>query len=141
MIPSGLFPSLVSSVVLIASAMGISTCATANTVSDPVDAVLLNPQDGPTRQAIRVFVRESSGPDLITSPESLAISPELVNHRRDIRDTRFRSASSARQFKPVGTYRLLIDNNNRCLLMHTAGDMRSYIELPASANCAVYRPG
>ena len=136
MIRSGLFLKLMSSAVLFTAAIGVSSCASANSLADPVDAVLLNPQDAPTRQAIRVFVRESSGPELIAMPDSLATNPKLVYHKREGR----RTFERRRSFKTYGDYRLIM-NGGRCWLTHTDKDLTTHLELPSSANCAVYTAG
>lgn len=122
--------------VLAAVPLGLSACATANGASNAVNAVLLNPQDGPTRQAIRVFVREQSGPSFIANPDSLANSPILTNHHREI-DISRRDTRAA--FKPSGDYRLVMDDNNHCWMIHTLQEAVSQVQLPASANCTPYQ--
>lgn len=135
MIRFSLFPKLMSRAVLFTAAIGVSSCASANSKSGPVDAVLLNPQDAPTRQAIRVFVRENSGAGLIANPDSLAESPALRNTQREID----RGLNARVSFKPYGNYRLVMDKNQRCWLTHRLQDVVSQVELPSSASCAAYR--
>lgn len=118
------------------TSIATSSCAIAGDVPSSVDAVLINVQDGPTREAIRVFVREQSGPALIADLNSLTQSPTLVNHKRE---TRRGSSVSRRDFQPVGDYRLIMDNENRCWLLHTLQDVVTQLELPNSASCAVYQ--
>lgn len=116
--------------------VGLSACASATeTPTNAVDAVLLNPQDGATRQAIHVFVREKSGVGLIANPDSLATSPALSNTQR----TLDRGLNKRAVFKPYGDYRLIMDENNRCWLTHRLQDVVSQVELPSSASCAAYR--
>ena len=67
-------------IILSASALGVSACATTNSFPETVDAVMLNPEDGPTRNAIRVFVRDLGGPELIVNPDSLVSSPVSVSY-------------------------------------------------------------
>jgi len=117
-------------------AIGFNACATAHDApNDTVKAVLLNPQDGPTRNAIRVFVREQSGPALIVNVESLSKTPVLVNHKRETRG----SSVSRRDFQPIGDYRLMVDNENRCWLIHSLQDVITPLELPNSAVCAAHQ--
>ena len=123
--------------ILMIAPVGLSACASATETSPAVDAVLLNPQDGATRQAIRVFVRENSGAGLISNPDSLAKSPDLTHtHRKLDRGLRAHTA-----FKPYGNYRLIMDENQRCWLTHRLQDDVSQVELPSSARCAAYRAG
>jgi len=119
-----------------AAPLGLSACATTADTANAVDAVLLNPQDGPTRQAIRVFVREQSGPSLIVKPDDLALSPVLTPHQRKI-DINRRNARQA--FKAHGEFRLIMDSNNHCWITHRLQESVSQLQLPASANCAPYQ--
>jgi len=96
--------------ILSASALSLSACATTNSFPETVDAVMLNPEDGPTRNAIRVFVRDMSGPELIVNPDSLVASPVLTT----------------------------IDGARKCWLVHSNQEVVSRVELPASAYCAQY---
>jgi len=123
--------------ILSVTPIGLSACATAHETPPVMDAILLNAQDSPTRQAIRVFVRKNSGSNIISDPDSLTISPILKNHQRRT-DLNFHSRPSSENFKPVGDYRLVIDENNQCWLRHQIKDDVSYLELPASARCAPY---
>jgi len=108
--------------------------AAAHEAPNVVDAILLNTQDSSTRQAIRVFVREQSGPSLIADLESLAKSPVLVNHKRERRG----SSITRRDFKPFGDYRLVMDGNNQCWLVHTVKDVVTQLMLPESTSCMAY---
>jgi len=129
-------PKLFIGMTALTATMGTSACATETNLSgNAVEAVWLNTQDGPTREAIRVFVREQSGPALIADLNSLTQSPTLVNHKRETRG----SAVSSRNFQPVGDYRLMMDNENRCWLIHSLQDVVTHLELPNSAACAPYQ--
>ena len=123
--------------ILSVAPIGLAACATAHETPPAMDAVLLSTQDNPTRQAIRVFVREKSGSNFIPNPDSLATSPILKNDQRRT-DLSRHSRGSADTFKPAGTYRLVMDENNRCWLIHQLKDEISHLELPASARCAPY---
>ena len=122
---------------LIAAPLGISACAMMNETSNTVEAVLLNPQDSATRQAIRVFVRELSGSAIIANPDSLANSPVLPIQKREIEPNRQNMHDA---FKPSGEYRLVMDGNNHCWMTHIFEDVVSEVQLPPSANCAPYQP-
>ena len=121
-------------IILSASALGVSACATTNSFPETVDAVMLNPEDGPTRNAIRVFVRDMSGPELIVNPDSLVASPVLTTHKRQTGLPQ----NQPRHFRPVGDFRLAIDGSNKCWLVHSNQEVTSRVELPASAYCAQY---
>ncbi len=121
--------------ILSASALSLSACATTNSFPETVDAVMLNPEDGPTRNAIRVFVRDMSGPELIVNPDSLVASPVLTTHKRHTG----LQQNQPRHFQPTGDFRLTIDGANKCWLVHSNQDVVSRVELPASAYCAQYQ--
>lgn len=128
----------IMSAALAAAPIGLSACASAHETPDAVDAVLLTPQDGPTRQAIRVFVRQQSGSRVISNPDSLTQSPVLSNQER--RASLGRGSSDTREsLKPMGDYRLVMDSNNRCWLIHRLKDKVTQLELPSTARCAPYR--
>ena len=120
--------------ILSVSTLGVSACATTNSFPETVDAVMLNPEDGPTRNAIRVFVRDMSGPELIVNPDSLVASPVLTTHKRQTGLPQ----NQPRHFRPVGDFRLAIDGSNKCWLVHSNQEVISRVELPASAYCAQY---
>ena len=122
---------------LTAAPIGLSACASAHETPDAVDAVLLTPQDGPTRQAIRVFVRKQSGSRVITNPDSLTQSPVLNNQKRQ-RNLGRGSSDTRDSLKPMGEYRLVMDSNNRCWLIHRLKDKVTHLELPSTARCAPY---
>jgi len=121
--------------ILSASALSLSACATTNSFPETVDAVMLNPEDGPTRNAIRVFVRDMSGPELIVNPDSLVASPVLTTHKRQQTTL---PQNTPRQFRPTGDFRLAIDGARKCWLVHSNQEVVSRVELPASAYCAQY---
>ena len=123
--------------ILASGPTGLSACATAHETPPAVEAVLLNAQDNPTRQAIRVFVRENSGANIISNPDSLATSPILKNHQRRT-DLSIGSRRTRDITKPTGTYRLVMDESNHCWLIHQLNDDVSHLELPATARCAPY---
>ena len=137
MISSSLVEKTLMSFTLIASPLGMSACATTNVTSNAVEAILLNPLDSATRQAIRVFVREQSGPAIIANPDSLANNPVLPIQKREIEPSRQNMHDA---FKPSGEYRLVIDDNNHCWMTHIFEDVVSEVQLPPSANCAPYQP-
>jgi len=120
---------------LLAASIGSNACAEASDTSGTTDAVLIDTRDGPTREAIRVFVRNQSGPALIVDVDSLAKSPVLVNHKRQNRG----SSISRRDFKPVGEYRLVIDGNHSCWLIHTLQNEVTKLQLPITASCGTYQ--
>jgi len=94
-------PKLLIGMASLTMSLGTSACATETSApASAVEAVLLNAQDGPTREAIRVFVREQSGPALIA---------------------------------------LMMDNENRCWLIHRLQDTVTHLELPNSASCRPYQ--
>jgi len=106
-------PKLFIGIATLTATMGTSACATEPSLpGSAVEAVWLNTQDGPTREAIRVFVRQQSGPALIADLNSLTQSPD---------------------------YRLMMDNENRCWLIHSLQDVITPLELPNSAACAAYQ--
>ena len=121
--------------ILSVSTFGVSACATTNSFPETVDAVMLNPEDGPTRNAIRVFVRDMSGPELIVNPDSLVSSPVLTTHKRQQTTL---PQNTPRQFRPTGDFRLAIDGARKCWLVHSNQEVVSRVELPASAYCAQY---
>lgn len=137
MIKSGKLTALLPASIYIIGASGVNACATADHFSDPVEAFLLNTQDGPTRQVVRVFVRDTSGPDLIADPDSLGDSPKLIYNQRVTN----RKSATRSTFQPYGDYKLILDSNNRCWLIHMDRDATSQVELPPSASCAAYKPG
>jgi len=116
--------------------IGLAACASATEPPNAVAAVLLNTQDPATREAIRIFVREKSGANVITMPDSLSQTPVLKNHQRQVNLER--RGNTPQSFIPTGNYRLAMDENQRCWLIHRVGDMVSHMELPASANCMPY---
>ena len=122
--------------ILTVSPVGLAACATANEAPNAVDAILLNSQDSATREAIRIFVREKSGANVIAMPDSLSQTPLLKNHQREVNlGGRINTPQS---FTPTGNYRLVIDENRRCWLVHRLGDAVSNRPLPESANCMPY---
>ena len=121
---------------LAAVPMGLSACATAHEAPSAVEAILLNPQDAASRNAIRIFVREKSGSQVITNPDSLSQTPILINHQRQ---TNLGRRNLGQALKPTGDYRLVMDENKRCWLIHRLQDTVSHLELPSSASCAPYR--
>jgi len=121
---------------LFITSMGSTACATGSQATpNTFDAVLLNMQDGPTREAIRVFVRQQSGPAVIVLPDSLAKSPVLAYQQRQNRG----SSVSRQDFKPIGEYRLVMDSEGHCWLNHISPDGVTQIALPPSASCAAYQ--
>ena len=117
--------------------IGLAACATANEAPpNGVAAILLNAQDPASREAIRVFVREKSGANVITMPDSLSQTPILKNHQRQV--NLGRRGNTPQSFTPIGNYRLVMDANQRCWLIHRLGDTVSHTKLPASANCMPY---
>ena len=128
----------VISAVLASTPVVLSACASAHDAPQSVDAVLLNPQDTATRQAIRIFVRDKSGSNVITNPDSLSQSPVLSNTQRRAEIGLSRQNARA-ALTPTGEYRLVMDESNRCWLIHKLQDAVSHLELPSSASCAVYR--
>ena len=129
-------PKLFIGIATLTTTMGTSACATEPSLpGSAVEAIWLNTQDGPTREAIRVFVRQQSGPALIADLNSLTQSPKLVNHKRETRG----SSVSRRDFQPIGDYQLMMDNENRCWLIHSLQDVITPLELPNSAACAAYQ--
>jgi len=64
-----------------------------------------------------------------------AVEAVLVNHKRETRG----SSVSRRDFQPIGDYRLMMDNENRCWLIHSLQDVITPLELPNSAACAAYQ--
>jgi len=121
--------------VVLASSIATNACASAPNLNDAAPAIWHNTQDGPTRNAIRVFVRKQSGPALIADLNSLTRSPTLVNHKRETRG----SSVSRHDFQPIGDYQLMMDNENRCWLIHSLRDAITPLKLPNSAVCAAYQ--
>ena len=119
------------------SLLALGGCATTdNGLSNSRDAVMLNPEDGPTRNAIRAFVRDMSGPELIVNPDSLVSSPVLTYHKRQQTSL---PQNTPRHFQPTGDFRLALDGASKCWLLHTNQDVVSRVELPASAYCTEYK--
>ena len=111
---------LILGTALLTASMASQACANGNEQAAAIDAVLVNTQDGPTREAIRVFVRAQSGPSLIAVPDSLGQSPVLKYHKRQ---NRRGSSISRRDFMPSGDFRLVMDGSNRCWLVHSLQDV------------------
>lgn len=119
-----------------ASSLGLGACATTDRFPETVDAVMLNPEDGPTRNAIRVFVRDLGGPELIVNPDSLVSSPVLTTH---VRQQTTLPQNTPRHFQSTGDFRLAIDGTSKCWLVHAGQDAVSRVELPQSAYCTQYK--
>lgn len=115
---------------------GVSCAATSDTTPPRKEAVLLNTDRSDIREAIRIFVRQDAGRFLIADPGSLALSPDLVVHRR-ASDFQLRS----RTLPTANTNYRLMSNGTQCWLIRHESDQNSPIAaellLPETARCAL----
>ena len=114
---------------------GVSCAATSDSTLARQEAVLLNADRADIREAIRIFVRQDAGRFVRADPDSLALSPDLVVHRR-ASDFQLRS----RTLPTANTNYRLMSNGTQCWLIRHESDQNSPIAaqllLPETARCA-----
>ena len=113
-----------------------SCAATPDALQPRNEAVLLNTNQSNIREAIRVFVRKDAGRLVKADPDSLALSSNLVVHRR-ARDYQ----AEMRTLPPANlNYKLVSDGRNCWLIRHETNldsPIAAELLLPDSAQCRV----
>jgi hypothetical protein len=114
-----------------------TSCAATPDVSQTRnEAVLLNSDQSNIREAIRVFVRQDAGRFVKADPDSLAVSPNMVVHRRA------RDFQADMRTLPAANldYRLVSDGANCWLIRHETtldSPIAAELRLPDSAQCRI----
>jgi hypothetical protein len=114
-----------------------TSCAATPDVSQTRnEAVLLNSDQSNIREAIRVFVRQDAGRFVNADPDSLAVSPNMVVHRRA------RDFQADMRTLPAANldYRLVSDGANCWLIRHETtldSPIAAELRLPDSAQCRI----